>query len=197
MTKIDEKWFMKRPKYIGEVENSKRIMDEYYYGNKINSEKFSSLIKIKTMQEEKKEGSSTNLGSSGNSAELEKKLREMILSSHFADKDIRPWGGYITLWEDEKFKVKILFVLPKRRLSLQRHKYRKEKWVIAEGRALITKGNKRFIMEEGNTVMIEEGELHRIENVSENKILKIVEVWMGEKLLEDDIERIEDDFGRV
>jgi mannose-6-phosphate isomerase-like protein (cupin superfamily) len=45
--------------------------------------------------------------------------------------------------------------------------------------------------------MIEKEEPHRIENRSKDKILKIIEVWMGEKLLEDDIERIEDDFGRV
>ncbi len=133
----------------------------------------------------------------GKKDEEKEKLQDIIASSHFTDKDIRPWGGYITLWEDEKFKVKILFILPKKRLSLQRHKYRREKWVIADGRAIITKGNKRFIMEEGNTVMIDEGELHRIENPSENKILKIVEVWMGEKLLEEDIERVEDDFGRA
>lgn len=113
------------------------------------------------------------------------------------DKDIRPWGGYITLWEDKKFKVKILFVLPKKRLSLQKHKHRKEKWFIVEGEGLITKGNAKFIMNEGNSMVIEEEELHRIENISEDKILKIVEIWFGEILDEKDIERIEDDFGRV
>ncbi len=128
----------------------------------------------------------------------EKKLSDIIENFESKlDKDIRPWGGYITLWEDEKFKVKILFILPKKRLSLQRHKFRKEKWFIAEGEALITKGKKNLILSEGNTIIIEEGELHRIENRSPNKILKIIEIWMGEKLLEDDIERIEDDFGRV
>ncbi|CUU00930.1 Mannose-6-phosphate isomerase, cupin superfamily [Candidatus Kryptobacter tengchongensis] len=113
------------------------------------------------------------------------------------DKDIRPWGGYITLWEDERFKVKILFILPKKRLSLQRHKHRKEKWFIVEGEGLITKGNSKFIMREGNSMVIEEGEMHRIENISESKTLKIIEIWLGEILDEKDIERIEDDFGRI
>lgn len=113
------------------------------------------------------------------------------------DKDIRPWGGYITLWEDERFKVKILFILPKKRLSLQKHKHRKEKWFIVEGEGLITKGNSKFIMREGNSMVIEEGEMHRIENISESKTLKIIEIWLGEILDEKDIERIEDDFGRI
>lgn len=128
---------------------------------------------------------------------LVKEEVEKVISSHPSrDKDIRPWGGFITLWEDKTFKVKILLVLPGKRLSLQKHKWRKEKWIIAEGEAFITKGDQSFFMGEGNTVMIEKGELHRIENRSD-KILKIVEVWLGEKLLEDDIERVEDDFGRT
>ena len=128
---------------------------------------------------------------------FEAKLRKLIENHPSKEKEIRPWGGFITLWSDENFKVKILLVLPQKRLSLQKHKFRKEKWVIVEGEALITKGNKKFIMGEGNTLMIEKEEPHRIENRSKDKILKIIEVWMGEKLLEDDIERIEDDFGRV
>ncbi len=127
---------------------------------------------------------------------LKEEVEKLILSHPSPDKDIRPWGGFITLWEDKSFKVKILLVLPGKRLSLQKHKWRKEKWVIAEGEAFITKGDQSFFMGEGNTVMIEKGELHRIENRSD-KILKIVEVWLGEKLLEDDIERVEDDFGRT
>jgi mannose-6-phosphate isomerase-like protein (cupin superfamily) len=132
-----------------------------------------------------------------NSYDFEREVKEAILSHPSRDKDIRPWGGFITLWEDRNFKVKILFVLPGKRLSLQRHKFRKEKWMIADGSALITKGDKKFIMEKGNTVMVEQNELHRVENISKDKVLKIVEIWMGEKLLEDDIERLEDDFGRA
>lgn len=113
------------------------------------------------------------------------------------DRDIRPWGGYITLWEDKRFKVKILFILPKKRMSLQRHKHRKEKWIIAEGDAFITKGNAKFSMGEGNSLIIEQGEIHRIENKSDKKLLKVVEVWMGDILDEGDIERLEDDFGRA
>lgn len=131
-------------------------------------------------------------------SEFGKMVSEIILNHKTElDKDIRPWGGYITLWEDKNFKVKILFVLPKKRLSLQRHKHRKEKWFIVEGEAMITKGKARFTMKEGNSLIIEKEELHRIENKSEDKILKIVEIWMGDILDEKDIERFEDDFGRV
>lgn len=131
-------------------------------------------------------------------AELGKIVSDLILNHKTElDKDIRPWGGYITLWEDKNFKVKILFVLPKKRLSLQRHKHRKEKWFIVEGEAMITKGKAKFSMKEGNSLIIEKEELHRIENKSQDKILKIVEIWMGDILDEKDIERFEDDFGRV
>ncbi|MCS7212908.1 MAG: phosphomannose isomerase type II C-terminal cupin domain [Candidatus Calescibacterium sp.] len=131
-------------------------------------------------------------------AELGKIVSDLILNHKTElDKDIRPWGGYITLWEDKNFKVKILFVLPKKRLSLQRHKHRKEKWFIVEGEAIITKGKAKFSMKEGNSLIIEKEELHRIENKSQDKILKIVEIWMGDILDEKDIERFEDDFGRV
>ena len=128
---------------------------------------------------------------------FEEEVRRIISSHPSRDKDIRPWGGFITLWEDGHFKVKILFVLPRRRLSLQRHKFRQEKWVIAEGRALVTKGKSRFILSEGDSVLVDFGELHRIENPDDDRILKIVEVWLGEKLDENDIERLEDDWGRV
>ena len=108
----------------------------------------------------------------------------------------RPWGYYINLLEDEKYKVKLLKINPHKRLSLQKHFHRSEHWVVVSGTATIVKGDKKFILKPNESTYIPMGEIHRIEN--NGKIpLKIIEVQVGEYLGEDDIVRIEDDFGRV
>lgn len=111
------------------------------------------------------------------------------------EREERPWGDFITLFEEKGFKVKVITVKPGKRLSLQRHKKRSERWVVAKGTAIVTKGSEVIMLGEADTVFIEVGEEHRLENPG-NEPLKIVEVQLGEELLEEDIERLEDDWGR-
>lgn len=108
----------------------------------------------------------------------------------------RPWGFYTVLSVGKGFKVKMVEVLPGHRLSLQRHKYRSEHWVVVSGTAKITNGRNTLFLEHNESVYISQTTLHRLENPEKRKLLKIIEVQCGEYTGEDDIERLDDDHGR-
>lgn len=107
----------------------------------------------------------------------------------------RPWGSYTVLQVGEGFKIKIVEIEPKKRLSLQRHTRRAEHWVIVCGTAKITCGDSVKLVHSNESIYIPKFTRHRLENPTEAP-LKIVEVQTGEYLGEDDIERFEDDFVR-
>ncbi len=109
----------------------------------------------------------------------------------------RPWGFYTVLNVGKGFKVKLVEVLPGHRLSLQRHKYRSEHWVVVSGTAKITNGRNTLFLEHNESVYIPKTTLHRLENPGKQKLLKIIEVQCGEYTGEDDIERLDDDHGRL
>ncbi|RLI89851.1 MAG: mannose-1-phosphate guanylyltransferase/mannose-6-phosphate isomerase [Archaeoglobales archaeon] len=107
----------------------------------------------------------------------------------------RPWGSFTVLEEGEFYKIKKITVLPKRRLSLQRHYHRSEHWVVVKGTARVTVGDREFLLRKGESTFIPTGEIHRLENPG-LITLELIEVQIGEYLGEDDIERFQDDFGR-
>ena len=108
----------------------------------------------------------------------------------------RPWGWYDSIEEEGRFKVKRIQVNPKASLSLQKHLYRAEHWIVVKGTAEITVGNTVKILTENQSTFIPIGELHRLANASE-EILEIIEVQSGDYLGEDDIVRIDDKYGRT
>ena len=108
----------------------------------------------------------------------------------------RPWGGYIVLIDNENYKVKKLIINPKKRFSLQYHNKRTETWTIVKGKLEITIGGKKGIYSYGQTISVPVGTTHRIENISDD-IAEIIEVQTGTYFGEDDIVRLEDDFGRI
>ncbi len=111
------------------------------------------------------------------------------------DDSVRPWGRYFVLEEPPIHKVKRIEVQPGKRLSYQRHKFRAEHWLIVQGEGVLTlDGDKKRIFV-GDSVDIAIGQLHRIENTSTQELI-FVEVQTGTYFGEDDIERVEDDFGR-
>ncbi|CAN5739934.1 hypothetical protein BH20ACI4_BH20ACI4_19260 [soil metagenome] len=109
--------------------------------------------------------------------------------------DERPWGSFTVLDEGEGFKVKRLEVFPKKRLSYQKHKRRAEHWFIVQGEAKITLDGEDVIKRVGEAVDIAIGTAHRVENPGD-ELLVFIEVQRGDYLGEDDIVRLEDDFGR-
>ncbi len=108
----------------------------------------------------------------------------------------RPWGHYEILSDKNDHKVKRIIVLPGKRLSLQKHKYRSEHWFIVAGKGTITLGDRNFDLSKGDSIDIGCGEIHRVENKGDSNLV-FIEVQCGESFLEEDIERLEDDFGRV
>jgi mannose-6-phosphate isomerase len=110
--------------------------------------------------------------------------------------DRRPWGEYTVIDEAASFKVKRITVLPGKRLSLQRHERREEHWFVVEGEGRITLGDEEFRLIAGQAIDIPLGAAHRIANPAEFP-LTFIEVQRGDYFGEDDIVRIEDDFGRI
>lgn len=109
----------------------------------------------------------------------------------------RPWGFYTVINRGKDFKVKLVEVLPGKRLSLQRHKHRSEHWVVVSGKAKIVNGGTVLILNENQSAYIPKMTIHRLENLHARKGLKIVEVQCGPLTVEADIERVEDDHGRI
>ena len=110
-------------------------------------------------------------------------------------KVFRPWGYYDLVDSGEGFQVKRIVVNSGAKLSLQKHKYRAEHWVVVKGVALVTCGDKIFELIEDQSTYIPQGSLHRLEN-HQDIPLEIIEIQTGSYLGEDDIIRFEDDYQR-
>ena len=108
----------------------------------------------------------------------------------------RPWGFYDVLSDEPDHKVKRITVYPGKRLSLQRHRRRAEHWYIVKGSAVVTLDDKEIPLEGGLSVDIPKGTAHRIKNPGKGDMV-FVEVQTGDYFGEDDIERLEDDYGRA
>jgi mannose-6-phosphate isomerase-like protein (cupin superfamily) len=112
------------------------------------------------------------------------------------DFERRPWGGFENVVEGPGYKVKRLVVMPGHRISLQRHRFRAEQWVVVAGtpRVVIGTRGRRVALRE--TVLVPRGAWHRIENPGRRPVV-IIEVQHGPYLGEDDIIRRADDYGRA
>ncbi len=109
----------------------------------------------------------------------------------------RPWGSFTILDEAENYKVKRIEVLPGKRLSYQRHGKRSEHWFVVQGTAKVTLNGSEILVRAGESVDIPVGTAHRVENPLDAETLVFIEAQTGTYFGEDDIERLEDDFGRV
>jgi mannose-6-phosphate isomerase len=108
----------------------------------------------------------------------------------------RPWGWYETVSERTTNKVKRILVHPGQKLSLQKHHQRAEHWVVVDGQARVTVGSHALDLRVGQHIDIPLGEVHRLANVTDMP-LEIIEVQLGQYLGEDDIVRLQDDYGRA
>ena len=107
----------------------------------------------------------------------------------------RPWGAYEGIDFGERFQVKRITVDAGAQLSLQKHHHRAEHWVVVRGTAKVTCGEKTFLLTENQSTYIPLGEVHRLGNPGQIP-LEIIEVQSGSYLGEDDIIRLEDNYGR-
>ncbi len=124
--------------------------------------------------------------------EIYQKIAEGSLGKGY--RGLRPWGRYIVLEEKEKHKVKRIEIHEGMRLSYQRHRRRSEHWFILQGKALVTIDGREYLLTSGEAIDIPAFSLHRIE-AKEGKVI-FIEIQRGDYLGEDDVERVEDDFGR-
>ena len=107
----------------------------------------------------------------------------------------RPWGSYDSIEYGDRFQVKHIVVKPGASLSLQRHKHRAEHWIVVSGVAEVTCGERVFRLHENESTYIPQGFVHRLRNPG-NEPTEVIEVQSGSYLGEDDIERLDDVYGR-
>ena len=124
--------------------------------------------------------------------ELDNQGRECVASPA---KVARPWGSYETLDEGPRFQIKRIIVDPGERLSLQRHYHRSEHWVVVRGTAEVTLGDTVTLLQENQSTYIPAGTTHRLANPGKVPV-ELIEVQCGAYLGEDDIVRLDDEYGR-
>ena len=107
----------------------------------------------------------------------------------------RPWGTYAMLKQEDGYQVKRITVAPGQKLSLQYHHKRAEHWLVTQGNALVQIGEEEFETGLGEYRYIPPGEKHRLTNIGGTELV-LIEVQFGDYLGEDDIVRLDDDYGR-
>lgn len=126
-------------------------------------------------------------------AQLKKQQRDEALLHRRVN---RPWGSYECIGSAPRYQVKKIVVAPGATLSLQMHHHRAEHWVVVRGTARVTRGEEVFILSENQSTYIPLGVVHRLENPGRIP-LELIEVQSGSYLGEDDIERLDDTYGRA
>ena len=110
--------------------------------------------------------------------------------------EVRPWGSFIVLDEGDNYKVKRIEVLPEKRLSYQQHSRRSEHWYVVRGTAKVTLNGVETLVNSGEGIDIARETAHRVENPHAEELLVFIETQTGDYFGEDDIVRLNDDFGR-
>ena len=129
--------------------------------------------------------------------ELDKEEQVYVMGSFSGDKnkETRPWGSFANLLDEEGYKVKKIVVNRDQRLSLQLHRHRSEYWHILSGVGEMQVGDTTWTVRAGSHIEIEKLEVHRITNEGDTPLV-ILELQKGD-CQENDIIRIEDDYGRT
>ena len=135
-----------------------------------------------------------------NNSQGVKNLVEEIKSTGMEEAEIhktgfRPWGKYLSIASDKFWQVKLIDVKPGHSLSLQKHKFRSEHWVVVKGFAEVRIEDQILQLKENQSTFIPLGLKHQLSNPGEEDLL-IIEVQCGTYLGEDDIIRFEDKYGR-
>jgi mannose-1-phosphate guanylyltransferase/mannose-6-phosphate isomerase len=122
------------------------------------------------------------------------KNHQPLLDEH--ERVNRPWGWFELIDLGKNFKVKKILVSPGARLSYQSHQFRNEHWVVIKGIATIICDDKQMILKHDESTYVKRGVKHQLIN-NEKKPLVVIEVQTGIKLIEEDIQRFSDLYGRI
>lgn len=124
-------------------------------------------------------------------------LKKQNDNTHLVHKTVyRPWGFYTVIAQGNGFLTKIIHVNPKQKLSVQSHNHRSEHWVILSGTAKVILGSKELTLNSGHSVDIPVQAIHSLQNPYDEAV-EVIEVQKGDLLIEEDIIRYEDMYGRV
>lgn len=124
-------------------------------------------------------------------------LKKQNDNTHLIHKTVyRPWGFYTVIAQGQGFLTKIIHVNTGQKLSVQSHNFRSEHWVVLTGKAKVVLEGKELILSPGHSVDIPVKAIHSLQNPFEEG-LEIIEVQKGDPLIEEDIIRYEDMYGRV
>lgn len=124
-------------------------------------------------------------------------LKKQNDNTHLVHKTVyRPWGFYTVIAQGDGFLTKIIHVNPGQKLSVQSHNFRSEHWVILSGTAKVVLEGKELILSPGHSVDIPLKAIHSLQNPFD-KDIEIIEVQKGDPLIEEDIIRYEDMYGRA
>lgn len=125
------------------------------------------------------------------------KLKQQNDSTHLVHKTVyRPWGFYTVLTQGKGFLSKIIHVKPDQKLSVQSHNHRSEHWVVLSGTAKVVLEGEEHILTPGHSIDIPVQAKHSLQNPYKED-MEIIEVQLGDPLIEEDIVRYEDIYGRV
>ena len=119
-----------------------------------------------------------------------------LTKNHLSEIETRPWGNFHIIARGSGYQIKEINITPGKKQSLQRHKHRSEYWQIVSGQGMVYLEDTKFKLEENDNIFIPKGDIHRLENIGK-KTLTLIEIQLGEEIYEEDIERLEDDFGRL
>mgnify|MGYP001288406904 CR=1 FL=1 len=119
-----------------------------------------------------------------------------LTKNYLGDIEERPWGNYHIIAKNLGYQIKEIKVSVNSKLSLQKHQNRAEFWQIIKGNCMVIVDEKEYELEDNDSIYIPKNTLHRIENIG-NQELIFIEIQLGKDLKEEDIVRIEDDYGRI
>ncbi len=119
-----------------------------------------------------------------------------LTKNYLSEIEKRPWGNYHIIAKGNGYQIKEMNINPKNKQSLQKHKHRSEYWQVIEGEGKVYLEDSEIKLKTGDNIFIPKGSLHRLENTSKQNLM-IVEIQIGDIISEDDIVRVEDDYGRV
>ena len=189
---------------LNEIVSRKNLNEIYFYPDPKEFSKLDDLSFDKGFVERNKnnfvvtlDAGWTDLGSWHTLSNLQKMPEHglTLYSEGLYPRTEKPWGFFEVLLESETSKVKILSINPKQKLSMQMHERRSETWYITQGVATVTKSDEVVELYPGESIIIQEKEKHRIENLHD-EVLEIVEIQTGSYFGEDDIIRFDDMYGR-
>jgi len=119
-----------------------------------------------------------------------------LTKNYLGNVEKRPWGNYHIIAKNIGYQIKEIKVDEGSKLSLQKHKSRSEFWQIVKGKSKIIIEKEKYFLKEGEHIYIPKNTIHRIENIGKGELI-FIEIQLGKNLKEEDIIRLEDDYGRI